>query len=187
MILTYINEGILCKTMLFLQVLSLIPFLRTETQKNVVVIQDDDKYSGRLINNLAFKKKDGCILITVYLTQNCNPKSINLMQSSTGEEDTFTIKESIEEDVEWENDKQRFTYYCDTDTVKNGEYYSIQITDASGQVSHSEPFVYESNNFVFDRNSSKGNSKAGWIVAIVLSSVALLLVIILIFVRFCTN
>lgn len=174
--------------MLFLQILSLFPFLRTEEEKKtVVLVKDDEKYEGKLINNLSFKKKDGFVLITVYLTQNCNPKSIHLMQSTTRDEDSFTIKESIEEDVEWENDKQRFTYYCDPDTVKDGGYYSIQITDVNGQVSHSEPFVYENSGFVFERNSSKGSSKAGWIVALVLSSVALLLVIILIFVRFCTN
>merc|ERR1711915_176422 len=144
---------------------------------------DADKPKQSLIQNLAFKKHGGEVTITVYLTREVHPTSINLMESSSGSEESFTILSSIEEDVSWENDKSRFTFDMPKDCLKTGRIYSIQIIE-KGEFYHSEAFVYDGGNCVFERNYQK-RSNAGWIVALVLSSVALLGVVILIAVRIC--
>ncbi|KRH92976.1 hypothetical protein M153_1834000500, partial [Pseudoloma neurophilia] len=166
--------------MLFLYILSLISIIRAESDtkeadsnkanSNTV----DEQYSGQLIKNLSFKRSGNDVIITVYLAHSCNPQSINLMSSKSGDQDSFTIDRPIEDDVTWVSDKNRFTYECDTSTLNDGNQYAIQIQEKSGKFSHSEPFVLQEKEFIFARNAKKSAPKAGWIVALVLSGVALL-------------
>merc|ERR1711915_66423 len=138
--------------------------------------EGDSSHNGNLISNLSFKSTKSDAIVTAYLRQSVNAKSINLMESKDGEPDNFTIKESIESDVDWDSEKNRFTYSIDKSQLSEDQFYAIQILDQNDKWSHSEPFVYQDGNFVFSRNAKSGSSKAIGIVALVLSAVALLLI-----------
>lgn len=147
---------------------------------------DDAKMNGNLVENLSFKETSKECTVIVYLRQPVNARSINFMESKDGDAENFMINESIEKDVDWEADQNRFSYTRDKSSLKEDTFYAIQILDQNGAYSHSEPFVYQDGKYVLTRNYTKSSSKAVGIVALVLSSVALLLIIVIIFVKFCT-
>lgn len=151
---------------------------------SLLLVLSESTSQETLIHNLSFKKNSNGVLLTVYLKRDCHPKSINIMESSNGDEDSYTIHSNIEDCVEWENDKSRFTYEINQGELKTGQLYSVQITE-KGDVYHSEPFVYDNGTCVFERNYKKKSNAIG-IVALVIScsTLFILLVLVLIY-KFC--
>lgn len=175
-----IKKGIYLQTMLLFTNL-LIQLIRTDEVST-------EKNEETLIKNLSFKKVRDGVNLTVFLTREIHPSTINIMESKEpSDPNSFTVAATIEDDVFWEANGNRFSYVLEESLLKKKDMaFSVQIEEGK-QLYHSEAFVYDQDekNCVFARNA-KTTSNAGWIVALVLSAVALLICIILVFIKFCT-
>lgn len=152
---------------------------------------DDGSEKPSPIDNIAFEhngKSDECSVVVI-LRRKINPEKISIMVSETpDDENSYTVLKLLGDEEDFIDGGNRLRIPLDDDDLRQkGKTYSIQITE-DGANYHSEAFQYDENEGKFKLKremKSTGGATAGWIVALSLAGVALLLVLILICLRLC--